>query len=120
MELVGYLSKDEVKELKFIHLSNSAVGKDEYVLVEHYYNVQRGGWCEETYINIENGAAVYDFLDESYKNFKVDILVDNMMDYLYKYDMIKDEYDIKDIQNLKENLLNDPDLNIEKDKQLVK
>lgn len=40
----------------------------------------------------------------------MEIIVDNLVDYLWKYDMLKEEYTPEDIIKLKELLLTDKDL----------
>lgn len=122
IELVGELDGSIVKNTKLIHLTNNGVKKDEYIIAKYQYINGKAGNDSEYYEDIENGKKVYDFRNSNYDNFKVDIIVDNMTDYLYKYDMIQDKYTNEDIKELKENLLNDPDLNIKKsgNKQFIK
>lgn len=121
VEIANDLDSNIVNNLILIRLSNKTVEKDDYVLVTQVVNVSRE-LSTTSYTNIENGIIVYDTRKSIYNNFSVEIIVDNMLDYLYKYDMIKNQYTNNDIEILKNNLINDPDLNIKKDtgKKLVK
>lgn len=104
----GKVDIDVVKNLKLIRVYNETANYNEYFLArrgkvpffnEYYYN------------NIDDGYIVYDPSDDDYKNFKVDVIIDdNMIDYLYRYNMKKDEYSGYDIKVLKSCLLNDPNL----------
>ena len=40
----------------------------------------------------------------------MDIILDSMVDFLYKYEMVKDEYSIDDVKNLKGLLLEEEQL----------
>ena len=66
---------------------------------------------------MENGKIVYASKDDDFKNFNLEIVVDRLIDYIYKYDMVKDKYDIEDIKKIKEYLLLDETLNIGKEMQ---
>ena len=57
------------------------------------------------YKSIEIGKKVYEQANDDFKNFKMEIVIDHMVDYLYKYDMIKDNYSIEDVKSLKQLLL---------------
>lgn len=121
IKLAGEIESDIMNDTYLIHITNNIVMKDEYVIAKYQYMNGRGIYSEY-YENIENGQKVYEFKSDKYESFKVDIVVENMLDYLYKYDMIRDSYNKDDIKKLKDNLLNDPDLGINKseNKQLIK
>lgn len=97
---------DEFKKIKLVHLTNEIANLDEYYLASCHVIINPG---EDTieYINIETGRIIYITTDDDYQNFKIEVVVDFMVDYLYKYDMVKDNYTINDVITLKENLLND-------------
>lgn len=102
----GKVDIDVVKDLKFIHVYNEIANYNKYFLVRTgellfgYY-----------YENIDDGNIVYDSTNDDYKSFKVDVIIDdNMIDYLYRYNMKQDEYSGYDIKLLKAYLLNDPNL----------
>ena len=40
----------------------------------------------------------------------MEIVIDHIVDYLYKYDMVKDNYSIEDVKSLKQLLLEDEDV----------
>lgn len=106
----GKISYDTLKKLKLIHLINKNVELDKYLLVQkkkdHMYrsNIYY-------YQDIETGRIIYHEKDELFQNFELEIIVDNMVDYLIKYNIVKEDYTIKDIQNLKQTLLMDETLN---------
>ena len=56
---------------------------------------------------LEKDKVIYIYEEDDYKNFTVEVVADHLIDYLYKYDMIKDSYNIEEVKELKENLLND-------------
>lgn len=121
VEINDDFSHNFVSKLKFIRLSNSVVNKDSYFLVDSISLTIGRGPNVKYYNNIENGVTIYEDGSSMYENFSVDIIIDNMEDYLYKYDMIKESYNLDDIKLLKENLLNDSSLNITNgNKKLVK
>lgn len=120
VEINGEIDIDEVRNFKFIHLINDKIKRDRYYLVKEEITICRSGNIVE-YRNIENGMIIYN--SDDYKNFRVDVIIDdNMIDYLFKYDMIQDTYINKDITKLKENLMSDSDFNIKKseNKQFIK
>lgn len=121
-KITGELDYDSFKNLKFIHLTNDIANIDEYILADQEVYYAAYSPSSEDYIDITNGNVVYDSDNDDYSNFNMDVIVDHMVNYLYKYDMIKDLYTIDDATKLKENLLNDPDLNIKQkaNKRLVK
>ena len=113
----GTISFDMFKELKLIHLTNELAGIDKYILAKEYKYTSSSSAIVFNYVDMENGRKVYDSSGNSFKNFNVEIIVDIMYDYIYKYDMIKDSYDIEDIKKIKEYLLNDETLNIGKSEE---
>lgn len=118
----GEIDYDSFKDLKFIHLTNNITNIDDYILAKYFYSTTPRTGSLKIYTDIENGKEVYNSSDTNYSNFNVDVIVDNMVDYLYKYNMMKDFYTIDDVTKLKENLLTDSDLNIKQklNKKLVK
>ena len=108
----GTITFDKFKKLKLIHLTNEIAEIDKYILAEEKEQVQMYNGSIFYYIDIETGKKVYNNKDDDFKNFKLEIVVDRLIDYLYKYDMVKDSYDIEDIQKIKEYLLLDETLNI--------
>lgn len=111
----GTVSFDTFKKLKLAHLTNKIALIDEYVLVREH--VPTGLIKRLEYIDMENGKIVYASKDDDFKNFNLEIVVDRLIDYIYKYDMVKDKYDIEDIKKIKEYLLLDETLNIGKEMQ---
>lgn len=114
----GSITYDKFKKLKFVHLTNEIAKIDKYILVEEKEYVQRYTSSKLCYIDVETGKIVYNNKDDDFKNFKLEIVIEHMVDYLYKYDMVKDEYSIEDIEKLKEYLLLDEDLNKDKETSL--
>lgn len=113
VEVTGTIDYDDFKNYKLVHITNVA-GLDKYYLVDKrsinrkYYPT----WFE--YTDIETNMKVYQEKDGAsygdYKNFKMEIILDVLVDYLYKYNMVKDEYTIEDILYIKECLLSDDTL----------
>jgi len=108
----GTISYERIKKLKLVHLTNEIAEIDEYILAyedSEYTSISRiSRKCY--YDSIETGRKFYSVNEEEYKNFKIDIVVDHMVDFLYKYNMVKDEYSIDDIKKLKELLLQEEQL----------
>lgn len=102
----GTISYVMLKNAKLVHLTNELAEIDEYLLVRYH----PGRYTSDTYYyDIENGFEFY-LESDKYKNFKMDIILDSMVDFLYKYDMIKDEYSIDDVKQLKQLLLEEDKL----------
>lgn len=108
----GTITFDKFKKLKLIHLTNEIALIDKYIIVEEKEYLQRYDSSKLVYVDVENGKIVYNTKDDDFKNFNLEIVVDRLIDYIYKYDMVKDSYDIEDIKKLKESLLLDESLNI--------
>ena len=113
----GTITFDEFKKLKLIHLTNEIAEIDKYILVEEKEYLQRYDSSRFAYIDMETGELIYDTEDDDIKNFNLEIVVDRLIDYVYKYDMVKDNYDIEDIKKIKEYLLLDETLNVGKEMQ---
>lgn len=111
----GTITFDKFKKLKLIHLTNEIALIDKYIIVEEKEYLQRYTSSKLVYVDMENGKIVYNSKDDDFKNFNLEIVVDRLIDYMYKYDMVKDNYDIEDIKRIKEYLLLDETLNIGKD-----
>lgn len=105
----GEMNFNKTKNLKLIHITNEIAEFDEYYLARYFDDstFSRVGSRSKGYINIENDKIIYIYEDEDYKNFTVEVIIDHLIDYLYKYDLVKDKYNIDDIKELKEKLLND-------------
>lgn len=112
----GTITFDECKKLKLIHLTNEIALIDKYILVSEDKEIYRT-YIKFSYVDMENGKTVYKSSEDDFKNFNLEIVVDRLIDYIYKYDMVKDKYDIEDIKKIKEYLLLDETLNIGKDMQ---
>ena len=110
----GTITFDKFKKLKLIHLTNEIALIDKYILVSEDKENYRT-YIKVSYVDMENGKIVYDSKNADFKNFNLEIVVDRLIDYIYKYDMVKDKYDIEDIKKIKEYLLLDETLNIGKD-----
>lgn len=114
VEVTGTIDYDDFKHYKLIHITNKIAELDKYYLVDKRFINKRyyPTWFE--YTDIETNMKVYQEKDgDSYgdfKNFKTEIILDGLVDYLYKYDMIKEEYTIEDILYIKECLLSDDTL----------
>lgn len=102
VEVTGTIDYDDLKIYKLVHITNEIAEIDTYYLVVHY--VGRG---YDQCVSVENGEIVYNSYNDDYKNFKIEIILDGLVDYLYKYDMVKEEYTIEDILHIKECLLSD-------------
>lgn len=109
VSVMGEMNFDKVKNLKLIHLTNEIAEFDKYYLARYFDDstLSRFGSQSKGYINIENDKIIYIYEEDDYKNFTVEVVADHIIDYLYKYDMVKDTYNIEEIKELKENLLND-------------
>lgn len=110
VNITGTMDYVDVKNLKFVHLTN------EIAKLDRYYLVKCGYYRYPHYIDIETDRIIYQDKSDDYENFNLEIVVDNMLDYLYKYDMVKDEYTIDDINKLEQLLLNDETLELENNK----
>ena len=103
--VTGDIDYNSFKGAKLIHVTNDIALIDKYYLVlEMSYNVKRYT-TSYYYEDIETCKIVYKADNDDFKNFNVEIILDGLVDYLYKYDMVKDEYDIEDIKTFKDNLL---------------
>jgi len=109
----GTIKFDDLKNLKLIHVTNKIAEFDEYYLVRYFDDaaISSFGSQAKGYVNIENNQIIYIYDDEDYQNFNIEIVVDHLIDYLYKYDMIKETYNIEEVKKIKENLLNDEMIN---------
>ena len=103
----GMISYDNLKNAKLVHLTNGLAEIDKYIMV--LYNNGKYEF-EKYYYDIETGITVYSDTIEEYKNFKMEVILDSMVDFLYKYDMVKDEYSIDDVKKLKGLLLEEEQL----------
>ena len=115
VEVTGTIDYDDFKHYKLVHITNEIAELDKYYLVYGQGSYDRGNLLYINYIDIETDKEVFREADEEryevvcsdYKNFKMEIILDGLVDYLYKYDMVKDEYTIEDILYIKECLLSD-------------
>ena len=111
VEVTGTIDYDDFKHYKLVHITNKIAELDKYYLVDKRFINKKyyPTWFE--YTDIETNMKVYQEKDGAsygdYKNFKTEIILDGLVDYLYKYDMIKEEYTIEDILHIKECLLSD-------------
>ena len=106
----GTISYEKLKKLKFVHLTNEIALIDDYILVYEYTEYIDRYAARLCYKNYETGRKIYGENEEDFKNFKIEIVVDHMIDFLYKYNMVKDEYSIDDVKKLKELLLQEEQL----------
>ena len=114
VEVTGTISYDSLKNLKLVHVTNEIAKLDKYYLVREYRHDVRFHPELFYYDDIETSKRVYEKdKHESYgdfQNFNMEIILDGLVDYLWKYDMLKEEYTPEDITKLKELLLTDKDL----------
>ena len=114
VEVTGTISYDSLKNLKLVHITNEIAKLDKYYLVREYQYDIRYHPQLFYYDDIETNRRVYEEnKGEGYgdfENFKLEIVLDGLVDYLWKYDMLKEEYTSEDIAKLKELLLADKDL----------
>ena len=110
VEVTGTIDYDDFKHYKLVHITNKIAELDFYCLVEEHTYYNRYGSDQTIYTNIETDKEVYSDTNDDYKNFKIEIILDGLVDYLYKYDMVKEEYTIEDILYIKECLLSDDTL----------
>ena len=110
IDVSGLESYDDFKCIKLIHLTNEIAELDEYHLVFECEIWKRYGPNEIYYKSVETGKEVYEQSNDDFKNFKMEIVIDHIVDYLYKYDMVKDNYSIEDVKSLKQLLLEDEDV----------
>ena len=85
----GVVNYDLVKSLKLIHLTNEIAQLDEYVLVSEILVFTKYKGSITYYEDVETGKQVYSTKGDDFKNFEVEIIVEHMVDYLYKYDIVK-------------------------------
>lgn len=105
--VTGDIDYNSFKGAKLIHITNDIALIDKYYLVlELPYSSDRYHYSSY-YRDIETGKTVYKAEHDDFKNFDVEIVLDGLVDYLYKYDMVKDGYDIEDIKKFKDDLLSD-------------
>ena len=113
VEVTGTISYGELKNLKLVYITNDKVKLGKYYLVSEFI-LPGGGPQIIIYTDIETNREVFfeEFGDGfgDFKNFDMVIIVDFLVDYLWKYDMLKEEYTSEDIVKLKELLLTDKDL----------
>jgi len=102
----GETGYDEFVKLKLVRVTNKNADLDKYYLVK--FDNDRYDQLDK-YIDIETGKVIFS-LDENFKDFELDIIVDNMVSYLLKYNMVKEVYNVEDIEILKERLLSDDTL----------
>ena len=109
--VTGSIEYDNLKKAKLVRVKNDIAELDEYYLVLSYHH-QVGTVISDKlyYKDIETGEVVYSEQNKDYKNFTIEIILDGIVDYLYKYNMIKDKYNIDDIERIKQNLLSDDTL----------
>ena len=110
IDVDGLEDYDDFKCIKLIHLTNEIAELDEYHLVYECEIWNRYVPSTIYYKSIETGKKVYEQTNDDFKNFKMEIVIDHMVDYLYKYDMVKDNYSIEDVKSLKQLLLEDEDV----------
>ena len=103
----GTIKWNAFKNAKLIHIKNEIAELDKYYLGTINKIINRYSSDETRYIDIETNKVVYSDINDDFKNFTLEIVLDGMVDYLYKYDMVKDEYNIDDIKKFKEYLLTD-------------
>ena len=111
VEVTGTIDYDDFKKYKLVHITNEIAELDKYYFVKNYTPERKNYPTWRKYIDIETDMKVYEENEGSsygdFKNFKMEIIVDGLVDYLYKYDMVKEEYTIEDILYIKECLLSD-------------
>lgn len=106
--VTGSIKYDKLKKAKLIRIKNEIAELDEYYLVLAYHHTAGRIVSNKLYYtDIETGKMVYNELDKDFKNFTIEIILDGIVDYLYKYDIVKDKYNIDDIETIKQNLLSD-------------
>lgn len=110
VKVEGAISYEQLKKLQLIRIVNNVADWEKCYLVEIENKIQRYGPTRDYYVDIETDKRIYVFDDDEYSNFEVEVLVENMLDYMVKYNMVKDEYTIDDIKELKEKLLKDESL----------
>lgn len=114
----GTIDYNSLSELKLVYIENEQAAWEGYYLVQHKYDRYIGN----SYLDIETNKLIYKETEE-YANFKITFLVENMIDYIFKYNFLKEEYTIEDIKKLKEQLLQDEtvvDLKSSNQKKLIK
>lgn len=107
--VTGEIKYDSLKKAKLVHIKNEIAEIDKYYLAIYETNVGRYN-TKNIYIDIETGKIIYEEENEDFKNFSLEVVLDGLVDYLYKYDMVKEKYNIEDIEFIKESLLNDQTL----------
>lgn len=106
--VTGSIEYDNLKEVKLVRIKNEIAELDEYYLVLSYHHTAGRVISDKLYyIDIETGEVVYSEQNKDFKNFTIEIILDGIVDYLYKYDIVKDEYNIDDIETIKQKLLED-------------
>ena len=107
--VTGKISYDTLKKIKFVHIVNEKAKFDEYFVVIPVEHTDYRGVGTNTFLykDIETNIVVYDERDDLYNNFKFEILSEHVIDYLFKYNMIKEEYNLDDLLILKDYLLAD-------------
>lgn len=105
--VASLISYDILKGAKLVHLTNELAEIDKYFIV--LYNSGKYS-SEQYYYDIETGVKVYSETTDDFKNFDMDVILEQMVDFLYKYDMVKDEYSIEDVKKLKQLLLDEEKL----------
>lgn len=108
VEVSGDIDYSVVSRLNFVRLVNKKSGYEGYFLAyEYHFAGGRGVPGRIEYVNVENDDVIYCATDEIFNNFEMEVLVEQLIDYLYKYNMVKGEYTIEDILYIKECLLSD-------------
>lgn len=104
----GPMEYNKLKNAKLVRLKNKIEELDEYYLVLSYHHTFNGNISKKLYyVDIETGETIYSEQDKDYKKFTIEIILDNLVDHLYKYNLVQDEYNIDDIETIKQKLLED-------------